>query len=52
MGHREDVWENPIFQKVMMAGVAWIAGNTEFDPKPNLIQACPELAKTTGLVTS
>jgi hypothetical protein len=43
MGHREDVWTNPIFQKVTLAGLAWATGKTQFDPKPNIKQATPEV---------
>jgi type 1 glutamine amidotransferase len=43
MGHREDVWANPTFQKVALAGLAWITGRTQFDPKPNVKQATPEV---------
>jgi type 1 glutamine amidotransferase len=43
MGHREDVWTNPFFQKVTLAGLAWITGKTRFDPKPNVAQATPEV---------
>jgi type 1 glutamine amidotransferase len=43
MGHREDVWTSPFFQKVTLAGLAWITGKTQFDPKPNVAQATPEI---------
>ena len=43
MGHREDVWTNPIFQKVTLAALAWITGKTQFDPKPNVKTATPEV---------
>lgn len=46
MGHREDVWSNPLFQQVMKAGVAWISGNVEAPTEPNLEKACPALAAT------
>jgi type 1 glutamine amidotransferase len=36
MGHREDVWANPIFQKVTLAGLAWITGKTDADITPNI----------------
>lgn len=42
MGHREDVWTNPIFQKVTLAGLAWITGKTQFDPRPNVAEATPK----------
>jgi uncharacterized protein len=43
MGHREDVWTNPIFQKVTLAGLAWVTGKTQFEPKPNVKEATPEV---------
>jgi type 1 glutamine amidotransferase len=36
MGHREDVWTNPNFQKVTLAGLAWITGRTQADITPNI----------------
>jgi type 1 glutamine amidotransferase len=43
MGHREDVWTNPIFQKVTLSALAWITGKTQFEPKPNIKTATPEV---------
>jgi uncharacterized protein len=42
MGHREDVWTNPIFQKVVIAGLNWAAGNAEADVKPNMEQVASQ----------
>ena len=42
MGHREDVWTNPVFQKVVIAGLNWAAGNTKFEPSPNMQQVAPQ----------
>lgn len=42
MGHREDVWTNPIFQKVLLAGLNWAAGNTTADVTPNMEKAAPQ----------
>lgn len=36
MGHREDVWQNPIFQKVLLGGLNWTAGNVQADATPNM----------------
>jgi len=36
MGHREDVWTNPKFQQVVLAGLAWITGKTSADIAPNV----------------
>jgi len=42
MGHREDVWTNPVFQKVVIAGLNWVSGNTKFEPSPNMPQVAPQ----------
>jgi len=41
MGHREDVCANPVFLQVMLAGLNWASGRTQFDPTPNMQQVCP-----------
>jgi uncharacterized protein len=45
MGHREDVWQNPYFQKILMGGLAWAAGNVDADVKPNFKEVCPDAMK-------
>ncbi|TVS20830.1 MAG: ThuA domain-containing protein, partial [Planctomycetaceae bacterium] len=32
LGHREDVWANPLFQNMLMAGFSWTMGKVDFDP--------------------
>lgn len=41
MGHREDVWDNPDFQTVLLGGLAWAFGNVEADITPNIKQVTP-----------
>ena len=41
MGHREDVWKKPIFEKVLLGGLAWASGNAKADAKPNLQEVAP-----------
>jgi type 1 glutamine amidotransferase len=41
MGHREDVWTNPLFQEILFGGVAWAVGDATADLSPNLKQAAP-----------
>lgn len=41
MGHREDVWNNPIFQKVLLGGLGWAAGNVEVTLKSNIEKVTP-----------
>jgi type 1 glutamine amidotransferase len=36
MGHREDVWTNPIFQDVLAGGITWALGDVEADVTPNI----------------
>jgi type 1 glutamine amidotransferase len=42
MGHRSDVWTNPVFQSVLVGGINWAVGNVEADVTPNLEKAAPE----------
>jgi type 1 glutamine amidotransferase len=42
MGHREDVWTNPLFQSVLLGGLAWAAGNVQADVPSNFNEATPE----------
>jgi len=41
LGHREDVWTNPVFQQVLFGGLAWAMGDVEAELTPNLAAACP-----------
>ncbi len=42
LGHREDVWTNPMFQALTLGGLAWAMGNVEADVTPNFDQATPQ----------
>ncbi len=42
MGHRLDVWTNPVFQSVLLGGINWAAGNVHADVTPNLEKAAPK----------
>jgi type 1 glutamine amidotransferase len=44
MGHRQDVLENPVFQQVVMAGLAWASGRAGGEVKGNVLDVCPGLA--------
>lgn len=44
MGHREDVWTNPVFQDVLLGGLAWATRRVDADVTPNLAQAAPQAA--------
>ena len=47
MGHREDVWTSATFQKVVIAGLDWVAGKTNVELTPNLAKVAPGYDKTT-----
>jgi type 1 glutamine amidotransferase len=42
MGHREDVWQNPVFQALLLGGLNWAVGNVQADITPNLAEATPK----------
>lgn len=42
MGHREDVWTNPIFQDILIGGIRWALGEVQADVPPNLKEVAPE----------
>jgi uncharacterized protein len=41
MGHREDVWTNPIFQDILVGGMKWALGDIEAAVEPNLEATAP-----------
>ena len=41
MGHREDVWTNPVFKKLLLGGVQWATGNESARIRPNIRKAAP-----------
>lgn len=45
MGHREDIWTNPIFQDVLVGGIKWALGDVQADVTPNLQNATPGWAQ-------
>lgn len=44
LGHREDVWTNPVFQKILVGGISWATGRVDADLAPNLETAAPHFA--------
>ena len=42
MGHREDVWTNPVFQQVLLGGINWAVGNVKASVKPNINKVTPQ----------
>jgi uncharacterized protein len=42
LGHRDDVWTNPVFQNLLVGAASWGFGNVDADLTPNLKQVAPE----------
>lgn len=42
MGHREDVWTNPVFQQILLGGINWAVGNVNAAVRPNLHSVTPQ----------
>jgi type 1 glutamine amidotransferase len=42
MGHRDDVWTNPIFHNVLMGAFKWATGQAEADLTPNVAKETPQ----------
>ncbi len=45
LGHREDVWTNPVFQEIALGGFAWVMGNVDYDVRPNIAEVTPHADK-------
>jgi type 1 glutamine amidotransferase len=45
MGHREDIWTNPVFQNVLMGGVHWAVRDVEADVTPNIGKTAPKASE-------
>lgn len=41
LGHREEVWNDPRFQQIALAGLAWCLKNVDADVTPNFDRATP-----------
>jgi type 1 glutamine amidotransferase len=41
LGHRDDVWKNPMFQALLLGGINWAVRRVDADITPNLAQATP-----------
>lgn len=42
MGHREDVWESPAFQSMLLGGLEWAGRRVDADVTPNLAGVTPQ----------
>ncbi len=45
MGHREDVWENPAYQGLLVGAMKWALGEVDADVKPNTEKFTPDFQK-------
>jgi type 1 glutamine amidotransferase len=45
MGHREDVWTNPVFKNLLFGGIHWATGNARARVRSNLKQAAPQASQ-------
>jgi hypothetical protein len=41
MGHREDIWTNPVFQDILVGGIRWAVGEVQADVPANLKEVAP-----------
>lgn len=41
MGHREDVWDNPLYQELLLGGLQWACKLVDADIKPNAPEVTP-----------
>ena len=48
MGHREDVWENPKYQGLLLGALGWATGKVDFDVTPNVAKVTPRLQGRPG----
>ena len=44
MGHREDVWTNPVFQNILAGGISWALREAIADLTPNVEKVVPGYA--------
>jgi type 1 glutamine amidotransferase len=41
LGHRADVWANPMFQEMLVGGIKWATGEVKASTKPNITTVTP-----------
>jgi type 1 glutamine amidotransferase len=42
LGHREDIWTNPLFQQIVLGGFSWVMKNREAEVTPNIDKVTPK----------
>jgi type 1 glutamine amidotransferase len=45
LGHREDVWENPMYQGLLLGALGWATGRIEANITPNISQVTPNYSQ-------
>ncbi|GBD35230.1 hypothetical protein HRbin36_00337 [bacterium HR36] len=48
MGHREDVWTNETFQKILVSGILWALRELDADIRPNIHEVTPKASVLRG----
>jgi type 1 glutamine amidotransferase len=48
MGHRDDVWKNPMFQDLLLGAVSWVTRNVDADVRPNIREVTPQADQLPG----
>jgi type 1 glutamine amidotransferase len=48
MGHREDVWENPKYQGLLIGALAWATGKVDANIEPNIKHVTPHYDQITS----
>jgi type 1 glutamine amidotransferase len=41
MGHREDVWSNPMYQGLLLGALGWVTGRVDANIEPNIRKVTP-----------
>jgi type 1 glutamine amidotransferase len=42
MGHREDVWSNPMYQGLVLGALGWASGRVDANIEPNIRKVTPK----------
>lgn len=44
MGHKEEVWSNPLYQGLLLGALGWATGKVDISVEPNVSKVTPEYA--------
>jgi len=48
MGHREDVWSNPLYQGLLLGALGWATGKVDVNVEPNVSKVTPNYEEYPG----